>query len=113
MIPPGGQPLPDGAAFRLDPPVGTTPYNPPQPIPGFLLGYFGQPGETSQANQPTHVVVVNLDYRKTATIALVGPGALAAFDATTSKWSPAANARMDLSLPPGGGKLLRSIRAAE
>jgi hypothetical protein len=111
MIPPGGQALPDGAVFRLDPPVATVPYNPPQPIQGFLLGCFGPPGRTSEAAEPTHVVVVNLDYRQAATVTLIGPGPLAAFDATTGKWPTAAGERLELTLPPGGGKLLRSVRA--
>jgi hypothetical protein len=107
MLPPGGLPLPDQAAFRIDPPVPTKPYQPPQPIQGFLLGYFGRPGEKPESSQPTHVVAVNLDYKQSVTTAVVGPGPLSAFDAATGTWSPAADTRAELQLPPGGAKLLR------
>ena len=59
------------------------------------------------SSQPTHVVAVNLDYKQPATTAVVGPGPLSALDPTTGTWSAAANARVELQLPPGGGRLLR------
>jgi hypothetical protein len=108
MIPPGGTPLADQAPFRLDPPVATLPFAPPKPIQGFVLGYFGKPTSAPAAAKATHVVVVNLDYKQPATITVIGPGPLAGFDATTGRWSAPAGARLELRLPPGGGKLLRA-----
>ncbi len=113
MLPPGGVALPEQAAFRLDPPVATAVYQPPQPIQGFLLGYFGRPGEKPAASQPTHVVVVNLDYKRAVTTTLVSSDPLAAFDAATGQWSAAAGARVELNLLPGGGKLLRRSSPAQ
>jgi hypothetical protein len=101
MKPPGAEPLPADAAFRLDPPVAAMDYEPPKPVRGLMFGYFGQP------NKPTHVVVVNLDYKAEAVHTLVGLGKLEVFDATTGVWSPAGDSRVELRLPPGGGKLVR------
>ena len=66
-----------------------------------VLGYFGP------AEEPTHVLVANLDYEAEARITLVGTGDLDLFDATTGKWAPAAGGRAELQLSPGGGKLVR------
>ncbi len=110
MMPPGGVPLLEKAPFRLDPPVPAAKYAPPRPIQGFLLGYFGKPGDKGQPGDATHVVVVNLDYKQPATTAVVGPGPLATFDAASGKWSAAAGSRVELQLPPGGGKLLKAAR---
>ncbi len=101
MLPSGAEPLPEGAPFRLDPPLPPLAYNPPEPVRGALLGYFGTPGK------PTHVVVVNLDYKAETTLTLAGPRPLDTFDATARTWSPVGSPRAPLQLPPGGGKLLR------
>ena len=42
-------------------------------IEGLLMGHFGHP------DIPTHVLVVNLDYRRAVTTSLVGPGPLEVF----------------------------------
>ena len=94
----GAQPLPEQAPFRLD---FTAKGNSPMPASGMLLGYFGKPG------QPTHVLVVNLDYRNAVTTTVVGPGPLAAFDAVQRKWEKPSGPQMTLTLPPGGGTLVR------
>ncbi|MBN1854461.1 MAG: beta-galactosidase [Pirellulales bacterium] len=101
MVPPGAVALPENAPFRLDPPLSPIEYQPPERVRGALLGYFGASG------QPSHVVVVNLDYKALIELVLVGPGNLDLFDATTGTWSPAGGQRAELQLPPGGGKLLR------
>ena len=101
MSPPGSEPLPPKAPFRFDPPVAPLAYNPPERVRGFLLGYFGTD------DKPSHVVAVNLDYKAEATVVLVGPGSLEAFDAKSGTWSAASGARLELRLPPGGGKLVR------
>jgi hypothetical protein len=104
MMPPGAEPLPQDAPFRLDPPSPPLAYKPPERVRGVLLGYFGK------ASKPSHVVVVNLDYKAEAVLTLVGPGNLELFDASAGVWSPANSPRAELRLLPGGGKLLRMPR---
>ncbi len=101
MAPPGTVALPANAPFRFDPPVAPRAYAPLERVRGFLLGYFGT-GE-----KPSHIVAVNLDYKAEATVVLIGPGTLQAFDAKAGAWSAAGGQRLELRLPPGGGKLLR------
>lgn len=104
MTPPGTQPLPADAPFRLDPPAPSLTYNPPEPVRGVLLGYFGA------GNKPGCVVVVNLDYKAKVVLTLVGPDRLDTFDATAGTWSPVGSPRAELRLAPGGGKLVRVSR---
>ena len=113
MLPEGTTPLPADAAFRLDPPVPPKDYA--TPVEGFVIGCFGREG------QPTHALVVNLDYRtysgrgqprreeflKPVRRAIVGPGRLEVFDTATRKWAAADSDRAELRLPPGGGILVR------
>ena len=102
MVPPGATELPRDSAFTLDPPLARRDYRPPEPLQGMLLGVFGTLGK------PTHALVVNLDYGKPTTPALVGPGPLEIFNATTRKWrSGPDGARAQLRLLPGGGALVR------
>ena len=104
MMPPGAEPLPKDAPFHLDPPVLLLAYEPPERVRGVLLGYFGK------ASKPSHVVVVNLDYKAEALLTLVGPGNLEIFDAAAGTWSPAGSPRAKLRLLPGGGRLVRVAR---
>ena len=105
MMPDGGQALPEGSPFRLDPPVPAMAYQPPAKMKGMVLGCFG-PKE-----KPTHAVVANLDYTAEATTTVVGPGALEVFDPATGKWKPSPQkARAEVRLLPGGGALLRVRR---
>ena len=92
---------PSKAPFRFDPPIAPLAYSPPERVRGFLLGYFGTD------DKPSHVMAVNLDYKAEATVVLAGPGSLQAFDAKSGAWSAASGARLELRLPPGGGKLVR------
>ena len=101
MSPPGTEGLPPKAPFHFDPPVTPLAYSPPERVRGFLLGYFGTD------DKPSHVVAVNLDYKAEATVVLTGPGSLAAFDAESGAWAAAGGPRLELRLPPGGGKLVR------
>jgi hypothetical protein len=71
---------------------------------GFLLGFFGA------ADRPTHAVVVNLDYTADVSTTLAGPGELELFNATTAQWTSVKKAAIELTLPPGGGKLVRVAR---
>lgn len=101
MKPEATVPLPPDAPFRLEPAVPDMEYRVPERVRGFVLGYFGQ------ANEPTHVVVVNLDYKAETTTTVIGPGRLELFDATRGGWQPTGGARTALRLPPGGGRLVR------
>ena len=98
MREPGCEPLPADALFHLD---SSRSLSSPR---GFLLGFFGA------VERPTHVVVVNLDYTAEASTSLVGPGELELFDATTAQWSSRGKAAIELTLLPGGGKLVRVAR---
>jgi len=109
MTPPGAEPLPNDAPFRFDPPIAQMPYKAPERVRGMLLGLFGQAAGPGKPAAPTHAVVVNLDYKAEAARAVIGPGSLELFDADAGTWSPAAG-RVELRLPPGGGKLLRVKR---
>jgi hypothetical protein len=102
MIPIGGEPLPAGSAFTVDPPVAPMSYKPPEKMKGMLLGAFGKTG------RPTHVIVVNLDYTQEMATTVVGPGPMEVFDPGTGKWEPSGQGkRAPIRLLPGGGKLLR------
>ena len=94
----GCEPLPPDAPFHV-----TSSQSPLSPR-GLLLGLFGI-GE-----KPTHVVVVNLDYAAQARASLVGPSRLESFDAVIARWSSAGEGIVELVLPPGGGKLVRTAR---
>lgn len=96
MEEPGCEPLPAFSAFRLDQ------SEPGNKARGFLLGLFGA------QDKPTHVVVVNLDYKAEATTTLVGPGKWESFDAGTGQWMPTGQSKTELRLPPGGGRLFRA-----
>ncbi|HWE94209.1 MAG TPA: hypothetical protein VG269_09615 [Tepidisphaeraceae bacterium] len=99
MNEPGCIPLPPNSPFH------PAPAGPEANTRGLLLGYFAREG--AAADKPTHVVVVNLDYKTETRTTLVGPADLEVFDATTGKWSAANGTRAELVLPPGGGKLVR------
>ena len=111
-IPMGADALPGGSPFVIDPPLPSKPYENTdlslrneEPIEGMLLGYFGS------AAEPTHVLVVNLDYANAVETELVGPGPMQVFHAPTRTWSAAADpARVKLQLPPGGGTLVALVR---
>ena len=98
MREPGCEPLPADALFHLD-----SLQSPALPR-GFLIGFFGA------VERPTHVVVVNLDYTAEVSTSLVGPSELKLFDAKTAQWTSANKAVIELTLQPGGGKLMRVAR---
>ena len=84
-------------------------YKAPERVRGALLGCFG-PLKKNIAVAPTHVLVVNLDYKIDTVVGIRGPGPLEVFDAATGRWSPAHGPRVEVPLPRGGGKLLRVSR---
>jgi hypothetical protein len=111
MVPEGGVPLPAGSAFRVDPPVAPMAYEPPEKMKGLLMGTFGPAGASGPQDEPTAVVVVNLDYTQKVTTTVVGPGPLEVLDARTGKWRPSASGpRARILLHPGDGKLVRLRR---
>ncbi|MBO7655460.1 MAG: hypothetical protein J6U40_11120, partial [Kiritimatiellae bacterium] len=59
-----------------------------------------------RAGAPTHLLVVNMEYRKERTIQVTVPGRAERFDPLKGTWSPAGE-RVELALPRGGGVLLR------
>ena len=101
MIPPGAEALPADGPFGFDPPMPKIPYTPPEPLKGLLLGCFGPD------DRPTHVVAVSLDYKRSVSATVTGPGPLQIFDPAAGTWRPAGGNRAALRLPPGGGTLLR------
>lgn len=102
----GCEPLPADAAFRpvtvttTPTPTTTSPTVATDSPRGLLFGNFGK------TDQPTHALIVNLDYGAAATVTLAAPANVEAFDPDTKKWSPVANPTT-LQLPPGGGTLVR------
>ena len=95
MNEPGCEPLPASAAFRVEDAQQA------DRARGFLLGTFGRMGKA------THLVAVNLDYKNGAVATVVGPGDLEAFDALAGRWTNVGRSKIEIRLPPGGGKLLR------
>lgn len=95
MQEPGCVRLPDDPPFRLD--AGKSPR-------GLLLGLFGR------KKNPTHAVIVNLDYTKQVTARITAPEKIKIFDPATIKWTASKTAPVNLNLPPGGGILIRIAR---
>lgn len=97
-LPEGAVALPEKAPFSLDFSKDA------KTDAGMLLGYFGKTGKSAT---PTHALVVNLNYKDAVTTTVVGPGPLCLFDAATRQWTSTTNSRVVVTLPPGGGKLIR------
>ncbi len=110
MFPQGTEPVPADALFQLDPPVPTMGYTNLQPVKGVLLGYFGPATNGKRTSAPTHVMVINLDYKAEAVVGIRGPSRLELFDPATGRWSRASGSRADLHLARGGGRLVRVRR---
>lgn len=100
-VPTGVYGLPEDAPFTPDPPIPTKEYVLEQPVEGVLIGLFGERYEAQRA------VIVNLDYKNPVTLGIKCQGVLEAYDAERDSWSPAQH----LDLLPGGGVLVRSVRA--
>ncbi|HEV8606811.1 MAG TPA: beta-galactosidase [Tepidisphaeraceae bacterium] len=94
---PGCEAIPADAVFKVDPAASKL-------MPrGLLLGNF------AKTDKPTHLVVVNLDYKTGVTATITGPGNLELFDPTSGKWSNTKSPRAELLLQPGGGQLIRVV----
>lgn len=94
-LPPGAVALPAEAPFRI-----TSKSDAPA---GFVLGYFGHADR-----RPTHVVVVNLNYRSPVVGELTGPDSLERFNPHERRWEPLSASTVSLDFLPGGGFLLRT-----
>ncbi len=90
-IPWGGERLPSDAPWQVEAPGEKS----------YLLGYFGAENDASS------VVVVNLDYKQSSQVILVGPGNVQVYDPVGDRWNSADAARVKLDLLPGGGALVR------
>jgi hypothetical protein len=111
MHPPGTTPLsPDTARIAaFDPSIPDIPYHPDkgENIQGVILSLFGPGRETSLSNA-THFFVMNADSQKPCTAGFRTAQRAEIFDAATGRWSPVPDGqRVELTLQPGGGKLLR------
>jgi len=104
MLPKGAEALPTNAAFTLDPPMSPMAYKPPERVRGVLLGLFSPSGKSPIA---THAMVVNLDYKTETTVTIKAARKLERFDPATGKWIAIGDRIAKLSLPGGGGCLLR------
>jgi hypothetical protein len=105
MQPPGTVPLPADAPFQLSPSEPAREYHAGARIEGLLLATFG----ATAKGRPSHVLAVNLDYRNQRKVGLSGPGAVETFDPGARRWVSAGGAPTELTLPEGGGRLLRII----
>lgn len=98
---PGTTPYGDQALLKFSP---ETPYAELKPLEELadttLVTRFDTPGK------PTHLMVVNCDYRKDRTLHVKAPSVAEKFDPASGKWSSVGK-EFDLSLIRGGGTLLR------
>ncbi|HNY25849.1 MAG TPA: hypothetical protein PKH31_00565, partial [Candidatus Sumerlaeota bacterium] len=91
-VPLGGEPLPPASRFAPEPASQDV-----------LLGYFG-----TSAKRPTHVMVVNLNYKNAVPVTLNGPAAMETFQIPTRTWrAEPGGKQIKLNLPAGGGALVR------
>ncbi|MBR3221172.1 MAG: hypothetical protein IKF72_02990 [Kiritimatiellae bacterium] len=101
LHPTGTTPYCEQALLEIAP---ETPYAEVQPLQELtdttLVTRFDAPGK------PTHLMVVNCDYRKDRTLHIKAPTAAERFDALAGTWSPV-GAEFDLLIVRGGGALLR------
>jgi len=103
MQPPGTVPLPADAPFQFVPAEPAKEYRAGARVEGLLLATFGPTAKGG----PTHALVVNMDYKTQRKPSLRGPSPLETFNAGTRQWTPAGGPTADLTLPEGGGTLLR------
>ena len=116
-IPFGVDAMPENSAFVIEPKLknvsqGLTDakvhyaqdrnfFNPRPPVKGYLMGVFGKNGQAS------HILVVNLDYKKNTVVTFKAPEALERFDQFKRTWSDVNGKSVKLDIAPGSGVLLR------
>ena len=73
-----------------------------KPAPkGYLLGCFGKD------NRVTHLLLVNMDYKKASSTGFNVPAEVELFDQKSGKWSRLSGKKLKLNIAPGSGALLR------
>ena len=98
---PGTAPYCEQALLCLAPEAPSGELQPLQELTGTtLVTRFDAPG------RPTHLMVVNCDYRTDRTLHVTAPSSVERFDALERRWSPVGDA-FDLALMRGSGVLLR------
>jgi hypothetical protein len=93
------------SAFKFDPVIANAPYAPGQQVEGCLIGNFGKAG--NQNSNATHALIVNLNYKAERLVTIKAKGKLEKFDPTTKNWSEAGTDQIQITLPAGGGTLIR------
>jgi hypothetical protein len=110
-MPPGAMPMPKGAPFRVSDVPDAGSYREGDPLKGVLIGCFG-PANASLA-EATVAMIVNLDYTIPLRRSIAGPDKISVFDASAGIWKPNDQSCVELTLPPGGGVLIRRTPAME
>jgi hypothetical protein len=105
MQPPGTLPLPADGPFQFDPPVPAPAYQAGARVEGLLLATFGP----DPKGKPSHLMLVNLDYKTPQTCHLRTPSPVEAFEPATRHWQSHPGLLTELPLPAGGGMLLRLV----
>ncbi len=99
--PQGGTPYGPQALLKISP---ETPYSEFKPLADYkdttLVSRFDAPG------RPTHLMVVNCDYRQARTLSVAAPRPAERLDPATGQWHPVGT-DFELTLDRGGGALLR------
>ena len=101
---PGTTPYCEQALLKLTPETPTAELAPGQELTDTtLVTRFDAPG------RPTHLMVVNLDYRKDRKVHVEAPASAERFNALDRSWSSVGSS-FDLALTRGSGVLLRLVR---
>ena len=101
---PGTTPYCEQALLKLTPETPTAELKPGQELTDTtLVTRFDAPG------RPTHLMVVNLDYRKDRKVHVEAPASAERFNALDRSWSSVGSS-FDLALTRGSGVLLRLVR---
>ena len=101
---PGTTPYCEQALLKIEPETPVAELKPGQELTDTtLVTRFDAPG------RPTHLMVVNLDYRRDRKIHVTAPAPTERFNAQARTWSPAGSS-FDIDLARGSGVLLRLAR---
>ena len=101
---PGTTPYCEQALLKLTPETPTAELKPGQELTDTtLVTRFDAPG------RPTHLMVVNLDYRRNRNVHVTAPASAERFNAQDRSWSSVGSS-FDLALTRGSGVLLRLVR---
>ncbi|MBR4170444.1 MAG: hypothetical protein IKR48_02195 [Kiritimatiellae bacterium] len=99
---PGSTPWCEQALLKITPETPASELQPKKELTDTtLVSRFEAPGK------PTHLMVVNLDYRKDRNIRITAPSKVSKFDALKRTWTSIESNSFDLMLLRGSGVLLR------